>query len=326
MPKVSVIIPIYGVEKYIERCARSLFEQTLDDIEYIFINDCTKDCSVEILEGILKEYKKRVLQTRIVSMSSNSGQAVVRRYGIQLAKGEYIIHCDSDDWVEPMMYETMYDKAKLGDYDVVICDYFISEGIGKDTLVSANVPVDRVALIKAFFNNKVHGSVWNKLVRTSLYTQVMCYPKDDMLEDLVLSTQVVYYSNRIAHISQPFYHYFVNESSISRAPSLEQLKKRFIQQQNNYLLIETFLKKMQVFDVFVNDFLKLKSIFKIGNASMGCYRETRKLWIESCPELQGQMGTLNISFSDKCKYLLGYLGLYSFVYKYILNPLKLVLR
>ena len=81
MPKVSVIIPVYGVEKYIERCARSLFEQTLDDIEYLFIDDCTPDKSVDILKHVLEEYPQRKSQVVIHRMEKNSGQAAVRKWG-----------------------------------------------------------------------------------------------------------------------------------------------------------------------------------------------------------------------------------------------------
>lgn len=105
MPKVSIIIPVYGVEKYIERSARSLFEQTLDDIEYLFIDDCTPDKSVEILKRVLEEYPHRKSQVVIHRMEQNSGQAKVREWGMRNATGEYVIHCDSDDWVDMHMYE-----------------------------------------------------------------------------------------------------------------------------------------------------------------------------------------------------------------------------
>ena len=81
MPKVSVIVPVYGVEKYMERCARSLFEQTLDDIEYLFIDDCTPDRSIEILQQVLEEYPHRKPQVTIHRMEQNSGQAAVRKWG-----------------------------------------------------------------------------------------------------------------------------------------------------------------------------------------------------------------------------------------------------
>lgn len=80
MTKVSVVIPIYMVEKYIERCARSLFEQTLDDIEYLFINDCTPDSSMNILARVIEDYPKRKFQTRILEMPTNGGLAAVRRH------------------------------------------------------------------------------------------------------------------------------------------------------------------------------------------------------------------------------------------------------
>ena len=106
------ILLVRGVGQY------ELIGQTLDDIEFLFINDCTKDNSIVILEDVLKEYPNRIPQTRIVSMLSNSGQAAVREHGTKLATGEYIIHCDSDDWVEKDMLQCMYEKADFSIYEV----------------------------------------------------------------------------------------------------------------------------------------------------------------------------------------------------------------
>ena len=100
MPKVSVIVPVYGVERYMERCARSLFEQTLDDIEFIFVDDCSPDRSLDILNEVLEEYVDRQLQTQIVRLDQNGGLPNARKVGLRLATGNYIIHCDSDVWVE----------------------------------------------------------------------------------------------------------------------------------------------------------------------------------------------------------------------------------
>lgn len=128
MSKVSVIIPVYGVEKYIERCVRSLFEQTLDDIEYLFIDDCTPDRSIDILKQVLEEFPHRKCQVVIHRMKQNSGQAKVREWGMRNATGEYVIHCDSDDWVETDMYRLMYDEAKRIDADIVMCGYKVTDG------------------------------------------------------------------------------------------------------------------------------------------------------------------------------------------------------
>ena len=99
MPKVSVIVPVYGVEKYIERCARSLFEQTLDDMEFIFVDDCTKDESIEVLKRVIDLYPVRKDQVKIIHHAVNKGLSRARETGVNAATGDYIGHCDSDDWV-----------------------------------------------------------------------------------------------------------------------------------------------------------------------------------------------------------------------------------
>ena len=126
MPKVSVIIPVYNVEKYIERCSENLFSQTLDDIEFIFIDDCTPDRSIEILKSVLERFPNRKETVKILKMPKNSRQAAVRKYGMELATGDYIIHCDSDDWVDVDLYEKMYTEAVRSDADVVICPIRLS--------------------------------------------------------------------------------------------------------------------------------------------------------------------------------------------------------
>ena len=97
MPAVSVIIPVCKVEPYMARCARSLFGQTLDDIEFLFIDDCSPDRSIDVMREVLAEFPARKDQVTVFRMPRNSGQAAVRMQGIALARGEYVIHCDSDD-------------------------------------------------------------------------------------------------------------------------------------------------------------------------------------------------------------------------------------
>ena len=215
MPKVSVIIPIYGVEKYIERCAISLFEQTLDDIEYIFIDDCTKDNSIEILCKVLGRYPNRKKQTRIEKMLTNSGLPAVRQHGIQLATGDYIIHCDSDDWVDIHAYEKMYNRAIEGNYDIVYCDYF--------RCVDSRFKVVRQANIK---NNKEYiqkilcldmaACVWNKLINRNFYLKNDINNRKDIImgEDLLTMLPLLYKTTRIAKVDIPLYYYVYNPNSI----------------------------------------------------------------------------------------------------------------
>src|SRR5690606_34101887 len=97
---ISVVIPIYNVEKYIERCVRSLFEQTLQNVEYIFVDDSSLDRSVEIVKQILNEYVDRQSHVHFVEHPQNRGLPAARNSGVSKAKGDYIFHCDSDDWLE----------------------------------------------------------------------------------------------------------------------------------------------------------------------------------------------------------------------------------
>lgn len=107
---ISVIVPIYGVEKYIERCARSLFEQTYRDVEYIFVNDCTKDNSIFILKRVLHDYPN--LNVTIINKKRNEGLPQARKTGILASHGEYVINFDSDDWVDRDCLRFMYECAK----------------------------------------------------------------------------------------------------------------------------------------------------------------------------------------------------------------------
>jgi len=244
MPKVSVIVPVYGVEKYIERCARSLFEQTLDDIEYIFVDDCTPDCSIDILKALIEEYRLRFAEmnykVRIEKMPTNSGLPAVRRHGIQLATGDYIIHCDSDDWVDRDMYRQMYEKAIEDGADMVVCDYYSSDGETECSHIGANA-TDKIPFMKDLFYQYISWAVWNKLVKSSIYKKLQYFPKYNMGEDMVLIAQCSAESKSISYIGKPLYYYFTNVNSITKTNSKEASNNRFVQNKSNFDLILKYI-------------------------------------------------------------------------------------
>jgi len=124
MPSVSIIVPVYGVEKHIERCACSLFEQTHKDIEYIFVNDCTLDNSITVLEQVItKHYPEKRNRIKIINKGKNEGLPMARKTGLAYAAGDYVLHVDSDDWLEPDMIGKLYAKAMIDDCDIVYCDF-----------------------------------------------------------------------------------------------------------------------------------------------------------------------------------------------------------
>lgn len=209
MPKVSVIIPVYNASAYIERCVRSLFEQTLDDIEYIFINDCSPDDSIDILNRVLADYPKRKVQTRIFEMSTNSRQAAVRRAGIKLASGEYIIHCDSDDWVDTHLYERMYKEAIRSNADIVICPVRNEYKSGGKTKVLPYLPNSCQEVLENWFHNSIAMFTVNKLVKGTVYKENDLLPFDgiNMWEDNGLFLRTFYYAKGLSTIDDAVYHY-----------------------------------------------------------------------------------------------------------------------
>lgn len=240
MAKVSVIVPVYGVEKYIERCARSLFEQTLDDIEYLFIDDCTQDKSIEILESILEEYPKRKAQVIFHRMPHNSGQAKVREWGICNATGDYVIHCDSDDWVDKEMYRLMYEKAKNEGADIVVCDYVQNDGNGNTHRFIGCHEIDTMTFLINCFYQIDSWAVWNKLCLRSLYTGIK-YPIEAMGEDMVLTMQLLMNCKSVAYVSFPLYNYYINPESITKQPTIERCMRNYNQIKKNTGIIINLL-------------------------------------------------------------------------------------
>lgn len=232
MSKVSVVVPVYGVEQYIERCARSLFEQTLDSIEFIFIDDCTLDNSMGILNRVVEEYRPRFAgmkwTVRTEKMPTNSGLPAVRRHGLQLAKGDYIVHCDSDDWVDKDMYRLMYEKAQTEDADMVVCDYYSTDGIKHKCQIGCHTNT-----IGSFFEGLLYQKepwvLWNKMFHRSTYAEDIIYPKYAMGEDCVFCLQLVWNSRKMAYVDTPLYYYYNNSQSITRDNSDENILKKYRQ-------------------------------------------------------------------------------------------------
>jgi glycosyltransferase involved in cell wall biosynthesis len=218
-PLVSVIVPMYGVENYISRCAKSLFAQTYLQIEFIFVDDGGKDRTVEILRGILAEQEPS-LQARVRLISKvNEGLPRARKTGLDVATGEYVLHVDSDDWLEPETVEKLVRKAVETEADIVVYDFW-KEYLNRRKLDSENDSsvADPDLFRRRLYDYKAYGYVWNKFCRRSLYEGVFV-PKYAMHEDIVFSTQILYKSRKIVHLKEGLYHYDRSVSgSATRAP------------------------------------------------------------------------------------------------------------
>ena len=204
MVKVSVIVPFYGVEKYIEKCARSLMEQTYPNIEFIFVDDGCRDGSAAVLDSVLKNYPERDVK---IIKKENGGLPQARLTGLKASSGEYVLHVDSDDFVEKDMVEALVGKAVETGADVVYCDFSVDKPDGSSKIKEDKLYASGKDYSYDMLCYKAWGYVWNKLTRRSLFTEDLFYPTIGMHEDMVLMCQVLPKAKVIAKVDRALYHY-----------------------------------------------------------------------------------------------------------------------
>lgn len=313
MPKVSVIIPVYGVEKYIERCARSLFEQTLDDIEFIFINDCTPDNSINVLETTLSEYPNRKHQVRIINQPRNMGAAQARKNGILAADGEYVIQCDSDDWVDPNMYFDMLKQAKTTGADLVMCKKINMSDGKRNTTITDTIVDNKEQMISLIISGKTSVSLCCRLVRKQLFLDKrFIFPSSHMKEDTVISAQLAYLSNKSTSVDGPYYYYFSNPNSVCQSITEEACVKRWSESKRNTDVLIKFLGQEKRLNQYSSELKLLK--FQVKGFLLPLLKKDLKYWKEwkqTYPEINiSILFNKKISFGLRMVHLLTLLRIY----------------
>ncbi len=212
--KVSVIVPVYNVEKYLKRCLDQLINQTLKEIEIICVNDGSKDNSLDILE----EYSQKDSRIFVVSQE-NAGLSVARNTGMNYVKGEYIGYVDSDDWVDLDFYEKLYNAAKRNDCDIAVAD-FKRKHPNKDK-IRLNITEEKVFTTPEdkFLACKTYreGCVWNKIYRTEFLKRIdLKFVPGMYYEDRDFTARSLFYSDKLVTVPNTYYDYFVNPKSICK--------------------------------------------------------------------------------------------------------------
>lgn len=214
MPTISVIVPIYNMERYIKRCIDSIINQSFNDWELILIDDGSSDTSGEICD----KYARQDFRIRVIH-KKNGGVASARQIGTDEARGEYSIHCDADDWVEPDMLHEMYSKAKDVNADIVVSNLYYNDSDNSESIYKVNVPLTATDFIKEILYGRSFGGLCHKLIRHSLYLKynVRYVEGVNYCEDVLVLAQLLKNSLRIEYIDRAFYHYCLeNEDSITR--------------------------------------------------------------------------------------------------------------
>ncbi|CUM89114.1 glycosyltransferase family 2 protein [Turicibacter sanguinis] len=202
MIKVSVIVPVYNGEEYIRKCLNSLVNQTLDSLEIIVIDDGSKDNTKTILDEFIYQYPEII---KVYSVS-NGGQGRARNYGVQFATGKYIGFVDSDDYVSPTMYETLYQKAISGDYDLVISSYYRVDE--QERILFSEMKESKPNKLD------INTSPWNKLYKKSIWNEYnIKFSEGLWYEDLEAVIPFLFISNKIGWITEELYYYVQRPNS-----------------------------------------------------------------------------------------------------------------
>lgn len=212
VPKVSVIVPVYHSEAYLEWCCRSLLSQTLDDIEFLFIIDGPSSEALQIISQVSTGFPHRQRQILILVHAENLGISASRQEGHDRATGEYIFHCDSDDWLEPDALATLYILAKQETADLVFCDYVRHyQTTGQSALYSSS------HVLKGEIHT-IDGVLFNKLVRRQFFIdQALRFPQGiNWGEDVCMSVLLQALAHKVSYLPRVLYHYLLHPQSLTQ--------------------------------------------------------------------------------------------------------------
>lgn len=205
---VSICIPFYNAERFIERCAVSLFEQTCPDIEYVFVNDCSNDMSVHILNTVLNRYPERSSDVKLIDHNANKGIAAARNTALEHCSGEFILWVDSDDYIEKNAIELLLCTQRKHSSDIVFFNAIIHTKHKCDALrFSSNIT--KYDLIHSVLSRKYPPYIWLFMVRQKLYADNNIKAIDGINngEDYLITPRLLYYANIVTHLNYSLYHY-----------------------------------------------------------------------------------------------------------------------
>lgn len=271
-PEISVIIPVYNIEKYIEECLQSVVSQTLQEIEIIVVDDGSTDNSARIIQ----EFARRDERIRIVR-KKNEGLALARKSGIEIARGKYIQHLDGDDYLETNALELLWKEAVSTDADMVVMPFFWYYEDGnyrKPSMLSPLTRYHNSDFFRSIVYGENHWAVWSYLHKRSLYSHPVRFCKElSYGEDTYLTTQLIYYANLICVLrSAPLLHYRIQKQSIS-----------------NSRLSRVKAENILLYPCLIENFLRTKDEYENLRQEIACIRICaynlllRKRWFENAP-------------------------------------------
>lgn len=248
---VSILLPVYKVENFIQRCAESIFEQTYENLDIVFVDDCSPDNSVVIIKQVLERFPQRKNQVRIIRHERNRGLAAARNTAVDAAIGKYLMHVDSDDYLDVTTVKRCVDKIEESNADAVI---FGNNYVLPDKTIShiIKVPEDKNEYIKQLLLRTTRFNIWGAMYKTELYKKydIRAIEGINNGEDFAVLPRLLYNAKKIVGLEMPLYNYvyFVNDNSYTNGFSINSAKyhtkilpllREFFQQRNEPELVQS---------------------------------------------------------------------------------------
>ena len=279
LPKVSVLVPVYGVERFIERCAVSILEQDYPNIEIVFVDDCTPDRSIEVLESVIARYACVKDKVVVLHHAKNKGLAAARETALLAATGEYVMHVDSDDWIEPGCIAQMAALAAREDADMVVGDYSLNHAdvVRYCSARILNPPCDyarEMVCRKPLYSY----TMWSKLIRRGIHLGALPVEGLDYGEDYATMPRIAALCNKVVKLDKKVYNYrqgnqesYVcnfSEKSFGNMVAAVELLCRFFQDERHKLSAD------------IVNFIKLTNkVFLVTQSSQTSLRLARRAWM-----------------------------------------------
>lgn len=303
--QVTILMPVYKVEQYLEKTLDSIFTQTYPYLNYVFVNDCSPDNSLQVLIDAIKKYGIKEGQYVIINHEQNEGIAVSRTDCITHATGDYVYFVDSDDWIEKDTVEQMVLSTNNGTIDIVGCDFMKDYLSGETTYHHENYSESCRENLYRCLNYDIATVLWKLLIRRSLFDNFSITPHVDIVEDYIISVKLYFYAKSFSAIPKAFYHYVqYNQARVSlqtlwsvnmHIKGVEEIEE-FCREKglyNDYMEHELLLRKFNIKSNFLTkkllDYHRYKQTFP----------EAKCIWRE-----------MNYSLKEKLKFWLAEHGLF----------------
>lgn len=296
---ISIIVPIYCVEPYLEKCLNSIFSQTYTDIEYIFVDDCSPDNSIGVLDRCVLSHHIDRQKVTIIRHAENKGISITRNDALRVAKGDYILFVDSDDWIESCMVENLWKATDNGKIDIVGCDYIKEYADGSTTLHHENYGLDCTENLIKILNYDIGPYLWKMLVKRDLYNKALFPEQIEIAEDYIEAIKLFHLAHSFVAVHEYLYHYaqynicrYSNQIAKSIAHHIEVVKMA-----EDYLRQNTLLTSAVQHQLLLRKFNIKRYYLYPPLTDYTCYRSI-------FPEADGMWRFISFPLKEKIRYYL----------------------